>query len=478
MMTINEENEFDDDDFDLDDDGFDEFDESSGKSLIDLWKNNPAIKIGSVVVGAVLLIAIFALMGGDEEESTAGPSFVPRGPEVSAPPGSEGSSQAYIDAVVDQNTNRVEEALSTGGSAIPTPIETPDALLSLSPEQRQAQMAADKGEDDPLERWKKLQEERAARQRQLEEERRRQRELLERRRAQAGGGAAGGAAGAYGGAGGAYGAGGINSPEAVAARSEAVNNLASLMSEQMQSILDNQSQAQVNYMKINSKTYLDELKRQKEQAEEEEAEEIRQQEEAEQEPDMATAVPAGEIVYAQLLTEANSDVPGPVLAEIMSGPLRGSRVLGSFQVQKELITLSFNRVVYNEKTYPIDAVAVDPNTTLTAMATDVDHHYFQRVILPAAAAFIEGVSSAVAETGLTTVTIEGDTVTSEQEEANNEQQVNAGIQEAGQELREILDEMANDLEVTVIIASGTPMGLLMTEPVEIPRSEMKKKAFP
>ena len=176
-------------------------------------------------------------------------------------------------------------------------------------------------------------------------------------------------------------------------------------------------------------------------------------------------MPAGEIAYAQLLIEANSDVPGPILAEIVSGPLAGSRVLGSFQVNRELLTLNFNTIVIDDKSIGISAIAVDPATTSTGMATDVDHHYLQRIILPMAARFIEGMASAAAETGLLEVTVEGDTVSSEQQEASDDQQVAAGIDEAGQELGEILNDIADDLEVTVIVAAGTPMGLLFTAPV-------------
>ncbi|MBI3418534.1 MAG: hypothetical protein HY053_00160, partial [Proteobacteria bacterium] len=43
-------------------------------------------------------------------------------------------------------------------------------------------------------------------------------------------------------------------------------------------------------------------------------------------------VAAGTIAYAQLLVEANSDIPGPILAEVMSGPFAGARVVGQFEV--------------------------------------------------------------------------------------------------------------------------------------------------
>ena len=62
-------------------------------------------------------------------------------------------------------------------------------------------------------------------------------------------------------------------------------------------------------------------------------------------------------------------------------------------------------------------------------------------------------------------TVEGDTVTEETADADTKEEVASGIAEAGQELREILDEMADDVEVLVRIEAGTPIGVLFVEPV-------------
>src|SRR6202021_599971 len=110
-----------------------------------------------------------------------------------------------------------------------------------------------------------------------------------------------------------------------------------------------------------------------------------------------TIVPAGTVSYAQLLTEANSDVPGPILAQIMSGPLAGARAGGEFKTLDDYLVLHFALVNFKGKDYQIDAIALDPDTTLGGMATDVDQRYFTRVILPAAAGFMQGLGSALAQ---------------------------------------------------------------------------------
>jgi intracellular multiplication protein IcmE len=244
-------------------------------------------------------------------------------------------------------------------------------------------------------------------------------------------------------------------------RAEAVQALSETMSAQMQSILDSRTQPKtVQHKSVTSPDWLDQLNEQEE-AEKAAAEAAP----APEGPGQVILVPAGEIYYAQFLTEANSDVPGPVLAQIVSGPLKGSRILGEFKVEEELMTLTFNTVVVDGVSIGIDAIALDPDTTLPAMATDVDHRYLKRIVLPMAAAFVEGMASAIAESGRTTITVTGETVAEETEETTNEQEVSAGVEEAGQELREILDEMADSTEVLVRVEAGTPFGLLFLAPV-------------
>jgi len=176
-------------------------------------------------------------------------------------------------------------------------------------------------------------------------------------------------------------------------------------------------------------------------------------------------IPAGEINYAQIMIEANSDVPGPVLAQLMSGPLVGSRIIGSFTVQDEYLILSFNTIVIDGISSPISAVAIDPNTTLPGVATEVNRRYWQRVFLPAAARFIEGIGSAIAEDTETTVTVSGDTVIQEQSALDFEQELGRGVEEGFEEIADFMDEEADRIQVEVRVSRGTPIGVFFTEPV-------------
>ena len=405
-----------DDGLELDEASFDDFEKKKG-TLGELWRENAMVKVGVVVAAAVAIFATIILFGG--KDMPIDPSYVSGGSDISAPPGTEETSPSYVAAIEEENEARTEQAIKESGSVLPTPIDPPVGRLTVTENEAP--------EEDPLQRWRKLQEERL------------QREMLRSQTV-------------------------APDADADAARGEAIQALAEAMATQMQSILEKRATVRpLQYRGMTSDDWLNELNAQREK-EAEEAAGGSGNDEAEENIEIVL-YPAGRIAYAQILTEANSDVPGPVLAQIASGPLSGSRVLGSFSKQKELLTIKFQTVIVDGVSIDIDAVAVDPKTTLPALATDVDHHYLMRVALPMAAAFVEGLASAISESGLTTVTVEGDVVAEESEDTSTEQDGASGIEEAGQKLREILDETADEIEVTVRVEAGTPVGILFLEPV-------------
>ena len=413
----------DNDDLDLDDSSFDDFEEKD-KTLGGFMKDNPLAKVGVIAGAIVLVFALIMMLGGSDGEVDQ--SLVNRAPDINAPPGTEAASQEYIDAIQEENERNVEIAEETGSSALPTPIEPPVGVLTV-PEQ-------DVDAEDPLQRWRRLQEERL------------QRELQQAQTIEP-----------------------TELPDDTA-RQEQLQALAEAMSAQMQAVLDSKTN-KISYLGISN---LDELEtkladraaRRTEQgggilggdgsfADGELEEEIIQE----------VLLPAGEIEYAQLLIEANTDAPGPVLAEIMSGPLKGGRLIGAFEEQRQYLTLTFSTLSLNEQTFEVDAIAIDPATTLPGMATEVNKRYFSRILLPAAAAFVTGFAEAIAESGRTTVVIRGETVAEEVEETDNDQEVASGIEEAGEALEEIIEEEVDQIEPLIRVAPGTPLGILFIQPV-------------
>jgi intracellular multiplication protein IcmE len=181
-------------------------------------------------------------------------------------------------------------------------------------------------------------------------------------------------------------------------------------------------------------------------------------------------VSAGTVSYAQLLTEANSDVPGPILAQIVSGPLSGARAIGAFQVSdgyERYLVLKFTLADKKGKDYKIDAIALDPDTTLGGMATEVDERYFARVVLPAAAAFLQGLGQALGQGNSATQTNGAISLTTTTGNGFRQGMYN-GLGSAAQTAGQFFQNQANLTKPLVRVAAGTPMGLFFIEPVYDP----------
>jgi len=415
--------DFDDNDLDLDDSSFDDFEEKD-KTLGGFMKDNPLAKVGVIAGAIVLVFAVIIMFGGDEGDVDQ--SLINRAPNITAPPGTEAASQEYIDAIQEVNERNVEIAEETGTSALPTPIEPPVGVLTVPEQEVDA--------EDPLQRWRRLQEERL------------QRELQQAQTIEP-----------------------TELPDDTA-RQEQLQALAEAMSAQMQAVLDSR-QNKISYLGLSNLDELETKLAERAARREEQAGLLGDgtgsfdDGELEAEIIQEVLLPAGEIEYAQLLIEANTDAPGPILAQIMSGPLKGGRLIGAFEKQKNFLTLTFSTLSLNEQTFEVDAIAIDPATTLPGLATEVDKRYFSRILLPAAAAFVTGFAEAIAESGRTTVVIQGETVAEETEEADNDQEVASGITEAGEALEEIIDEEVDDIEPLIRVAPGTPMGILFIQSV-------------
>lgn len=403
------------------DDGFDEFSQPSG---VDSFRQSPIAKILVVllvVAGFIGAVIYFSQSPVDEQ-----PSFVPGGSDVTSVPGTgEEVPRAYIDAVEEVNQAELERAAREGTSAIPVPIEASEPRLEVPETEEET--------EDPLHRWRLLQEERVERQ-------------LKNREVE------------------------IEPVTVLDAeqQSEAINQLSNSMIQQMESVLSTNNEDLV----FTTKTL------------------ITYDQEGQnggnngaggngggpvggnngafaEESEETVVIAAGQIYYGQTLLEANSDVPSTVLAQVVSGPLKGWRLIGEFTVLEEAgkLAITFNTAVNDDgKQYGIDAVMLNPKTTLPALRTSINRRYFRRVVLPAAAAFVEGFSEAIADSGRTTVTVSGETVVQDEAELDNDQEVATGVEEAAEEVGEVLDELA-DVQPLIIIKAGTPIGVFFKENV-------------
>lgn len=87
---------------------------------------------------------------------------------------------------------------------------------------------------------------------------------------------------------------------------------------------------------------------------------------------------AGHQYVARSTMAANSDVGGPVILELVNGPLRKHRMIGKFERKDEWLRMEFSSLVGLKDPVKINAIGLDMETVLNAVGGDVDYHTFYR----------------------------------------------------------------------------------------------------
>ncbi len=386
---------------------------SMAGNLVEAWRTRPLFKFIVMIVGIFLVgVALVSFFGGPSNNEAA---RLIKPPNLQEAPGGE-ASPYMIEQIKKANTARSEEALQSGGSAIPTPIG-----------QRSDIGAPNNGDgrDDPL---KELRLEMEAQRRQIQQQ---QVQIQQR------------------------------PPEPFD------NSLAEAMQRQMNQLL---ASWVPQGMKSVTVVDADALKAEQERQAKELAEALKAKQAGMDAQTPKKIVNAGTVSYAQLLTEANSDVPGPILGQIVSGPLTGARIVGYFQVSEgyeKYLVLRFTLASKKGKDYSINAIALDPNTTLGGMATEVDERYFTRVVLPTAAAFLQGFGSAMGHNNVSYILNGNATIVTSTREGLREGMYN-GLGTAAQTMGNFFQRQADLTKPLVRVAAGTPMGLFFISPVMDP----------
>ena len=385
-------------------------------NLTHAWRSQPLFKLFvlMVSVGAIVAVAVSLFSGGNIKSSVG----LARPPELHEAPG--GKSSPYLQEQTDMaNKHRTEEAMQSGGSALPTPIGPGTESGELSP---------NTPKEDPL---NELRAEVADMNKQLQDAKQAQ----------------------------------VAPPAPPPPPEPFDDSLAQAMQRQMGQLLDSWVPKSNKLVEIYD---LDVLNREK-QAEIDKANQANQAIAlgTSATPPAKTIVPAGTVSYAQLLTEANSDVPGPILAQLVSGPLKGARIIGQFQVSNgysDYLTMTFKLANLKGTDYKIDAIALDPDTTLGGMATEVDQRYLMRLVLPAAAAFLQGFAGSLGQ-GNSSLSTNGTTTIIQQSGKSFQQGEYSGLSSAAQTAGQFFQNQANQTMPLVRVAAGTPMGIFFVETV-------------
>ncbi len=389
--------------------------QSPRSRISETLKTNPVFKIFLILVaGGALASAALGIFSG--EQARDNPSIVGQAGDVTSTPGGQ-ASPAFQQAVVEASQQRASGAVETGGSALPTPLGGQTQITTLEPGQFNPN-------EDPLTEFRA--------------------EAVEPPVAQAPEtppplpiASSGPNFGQY-------------QPQVQAGPDPA---LSQAMAQQMQTMMGAWQPAAPKIIAVAAPPAPPE-------GVNDSGDGLQDQPQGQGK----ILVPAGTINYGQMLLEANSDVPGPVMAQIMSGPFAGGRAIGSFQVQQDLLLIQFNLVSLNGKDYPVDILALNPDTTLGGLATETDQRYWSRIILPAAADFISGFANSFAQADQS-VTVQDGVVISSRAGSSFRRGLGEGMARTGERIGEALEEQGNTIQPLVKVAAGTPVGLFFASSV-------------
>lgn len=177
---------------------------------------------------------------------------------------------------------------------------------------------------------------------------------------------------------------------------------------------------------------------------------------------------AGDQVYAQLTTSLNSVVPQtPVRAVIRGGKLNGGVLLGMIEnVNDRYLVLKYSTLTLNKKTYPISAVAVNPEAMDAGIVDVVNNKTWSKAALQAGVGFVQAFGAAKLEEG-TTNTINPTTgaTTTSTPIRSNKQTAMIGLGGAAQAIKPTIDAEVNNIKNEVIVHQGKEMGVIFLQPV-------------
>lgn len=175
-------------------------------------------------------------------------------------------------------------------------------------------------------------------------------------------------------------------------------------------------------------------------------------------------IPAGRGVFAHPILALSSDQTSPAVFQADSGPIAGDRMLGSFARQGDRLVIHIATIIHQGEELNADGVVIAPDTMEASVASGVDQHYLTRFILPAAAAFVQGLGNALETTSNSTAVLSplgGATTTTN---LNFRQQLGVAAGTAAAQIGSVLNQAAPK-GPTVTLEANVSIGVMFLQNV-------------
>ena len=198
-------------------------------------------------------------------------------------------------------------------------------------------------------------------------------------------------------------------------------------------------------------------------------------------------IKAGTVYFATTQNKVSSTQPGtPVMAKIITGPYKGSKILGGFSTEGKKLLIKFNTMVMDsrEKSFSIGRTyAIDTKDGQMAVETDVNNHYLFRYGSLFASAFLEGLGQAYTPSATYCYPVFPSTsnpsggMSCSGGGSDNPNQVNTkvalmrGVGQFGTKLAQNIGKNFNT-PPTVTVAQGTLIGILFMNDVTVPQMKV------
>ncbi len=150
-------------------------------------------------------------------------------------------------------------------------------------------------------------------------------------------------------------------------------------------------------------------------------------------PNRKLLIKTGNMMYATLDSEVNTDDGGDVLATIRGGKWDGAKIIGRVEQAPNNIRLKFTTMAPQDgrPTMKINAVALREEDAKQGIAEDIDHHTLERYSSLAVASLLSGYGRAYAQPTGTTIVTNGTVVTTT-EEPSQKKVIASAVGEMGQ----------------------------------------------
>lgn len=180
-----------------------------------------------------------------------------------------------------------------------------------------------------------------------------------------------------------------------------------------------------------------------------------------------TVVRAGTILYGQIDLGLLNTEPGPVRATLLTGPYPGAFLLGSFVEADRSLLLRFDTLVVEDgDEFPINAVAIDPDTRRAGIIDKYSSRFWERAGLAFLARSVQGFGEAAAQVPTTVTTAGLGTVVSQNEAPDTEDALFAGLSRGAEVVAEQVESRANSLPELKQVFAGREVGVIFLSSVK------------